>query len=134
VGSCPWRSSRRAASTVVDEEDRPQWILNITNDAWFGDSTGPYQHFAAAQMRTVEEGLPLVRAANSGISGVIDGYGRVLSSLDLNRAAILDADLPAAAGQTVFARLGNWVLVPLLGLAVFVAAGLWYMDRRRPSK
>lgn len=70
-------------------------ILNITNDAWFGTSSGPYQHFLAARFRAVERGLPLVRAANSGISAVVDPYGRVLMSLDLGMTGIIDTGLPA---------------------------------------
>jgi apolipoprotein N-acyltransferase len=88
---------------------RAQWLLNVTNDSWFGTSTGPYQHFANARMRAVEEGLPLVRAANSGISGVIDPYGRVIARLGLNEVGKLDSSLPKPIeGLTLFARIGNW--------------------------
>ena len=74
-----------------------EWLLNITNDAWFGLSTGPYQHFDMARMRAVEQGIPLVRAANTGISGVIDGYGRVEALLPLRTQGVLDAPLPRPA-------------------------------------
>lgn len=105
---------------VVRRDDRPEWLLNVTNDAWFGISSGPYQHFASAQIRAVEEGLPLVRVANTGISGVVDAYGRVKARLDLGREGILDATLPVAiASPTPFARWGNtiaWIAV----IAVFL--------------
>ena len=70
---------------------RPAWLLNLTNDAWFGTSSGPFQHFAMARLRAVEQGLPLVRAANTGISGIIDPYGRVVARLALNRQGVIDA-------------------------------------------
>lgn len=82
----------------------PGLILNLTNDAWFGDTPGPRQHFAQARLRAVEEGLPLVRAANSGISAVVDPYGRVLASLPLAREGVLDSPLPV---QIVLSRLSQ---------------------------
>ncbi|MGX5777729.1 apolipoprotein N-acyltransferase [Methylorubrum zatmanii] len=86
----------------------PGLILNLTNDTWFGDTPGPRQHFAQARLRAVEEGLPLVRDANSGISGVIDGHGRITASLPLGTEGVLDADLPARLpGRTPYATFGD---------------------------
>jgi apolipoprotein N-acyltransferase len=104
---------------VVDEHDRPAWILNVTNDAWYGQSSGPYQHFAIARTRAVEEGLPLVRAANNGVSGVVDPVGRVLARIDLNTVGYADLSLPAAEKMTPYARVGDWILVVLLLLGAF---------------
>ena len=108
---------------VANAADRPSWLLNITNDAWFGASAGPHQHFASARLRAVEEGLPVVRAANTGISGVIDAYGRVAASLGLEQSGTVDSKLPVAApDRTVFARFGN--IVPgTLVLLMFCTAG-----------
>lgn len=99
--------------------DRPAWLVNITNDAWFGRSSGPYQHLAMARMRAVEEGLPLVRAANTGISVVTDAYGRVRARLGLNRNGTIDTVLPGALAQASFAR--RHAPVALLGLLAAIA-------------
>ena len=113
--------------------ERPQWLLNITNDAWFGHTAGPYQHFQAARLRAVEEGMPLVRAANTGISAVVDSYGRVVGRLGLGEVGVLDVPLPPALkGPTPMAQLGGWILVILLlvASAVTLAIGVRHRLRR----
>ena len=99
----------------MPQDGRPVGLLvNVTNDAWFGLTSGPYQHLAQARLRTIEQGLPLVRAANSGISAVIDPFGRVVASLPLGVEAVLDAELPRAMAPPLYARLGDalfWVLM-----------------------
>jgi apolipoprotein N-acyltransferase len=107
---------------VVDEDDRPAWILNVTNDAWYGQSSGPYQHFAIARTRAVEEGLPLVRVANNGVSGVVDPLGRVLARIDLNTVGHADLPLPAAGEVTPLERRGDWILLALLFLGALPVA------------
>jgi apolipoprotein N-acyltransferase len=91
---------------VVVQTDRPALLVNITNDSWFGTSAGPRQHLAAARMRAVEEGLPLVRAANTGISAVIDAHGRVTASLGLERQGVLVSPIPGALPRTPVSRMG----------------------------
>jgi apolipoprotein N-acyltransferase len=103
---------------VTDPGDRPGVLINITNDGWFGTSTGPYQHFASARFRAVEEGIPLLRAANTGISAVVDAYGRVETRSNLMVEAAIDAAVPAALPPTPFARFGILSLLPLLLLAI----------------
>lgn len=113
---------------VADARRRPGWLLNLTNDAWFGHSSGPYQHFAAAQLRAVEEGLPVVRVANTGISGVVDGYGRVRHALGLGAAGIIDSLLPLALPPTPYARFGDGIAGVVLVLAL--AAGILIPRRK----
>src|SRR5205823_7425043 len=96
-------------AAVVDPQSRPEWLLNVTNDAWYGRSSGPFQHFAIARTRAIEEGLPLVRAANNGISGVVDAAGRLIAGMDLDTIGYLDVVLPAAAGATPYAIVGDWI-------------------------
>ncbi len=97
--------------------ERPGWLLQITNDAWFGQISGPYQHLAQARLRAVEMGLPMVRVANTGVSAVIDARGRVTDSLPLNTAGFLDATLPAALPPTLYARTGDWAAAVVLFLS-----------------
>lgn len=97
---------------VLDATDRPAWLLNLTNDGWFGNSPGPYQHLASARFRAVEEGLPLARPANTGITAMIDPYGRVVASLPRGEDGVLDVKLPQALHLTLFARFG--VAIPII--------------------
>jgi apolipoprotein N-acyltransferase len=96
------------------KHDRPGWLVNLTNDAWFGTSTGPYQHLHFARVRAVEEGLPVVRAANTGISTVIDAYGQIRSKLDLNQTGVIDEGLPKAIAPTLFSRISSGLLILLI--------------------
>jgi apolipoprotein N-acyltransferase len=113
---------------VIDAADRPDWMVNVTNDAWFGDSSGPRQHLAAARMRAVEEGLPLVRAANTGISAAFDAYGRELARLGIGVAGTVVVSLPGSIAPTPFARYG--LAIPLILAAAAVLAGLTPRRRR----
>ena len=113
---------------AIPRGERPGWMVNLTNDGWFGASPGPYQHFQQARLRAIEQGLPLVRAANTGISGVVDPFGRVTAQLALGTEGVLDARLPRAAPPTPYARTGD---LPT-GLALAVAAALALRGRRRP--
>jgi apolipoprotein N-acyltransferase len=113
---------------VAGSGERPGWLLNLTNDGWFGVSTGPYQHFQQARVRAIEEGLPLVRAANTGISAVVDPLGRVVKSLPLATEGVLDSPLPQALAPTPYARAGDGPAGLLVGLAF-----LWVLRSRRAS-
>jgi apolipoprotein N-acyltransferase len=113
---------------VAVRDDRPGWIVNLTNDGWFGISTGPYQHLQQARLRAIEEGLPVVRAANTGISAVIDPLGRIVSRLGLGVEGVLDSNLPSAIPPTIYARTGD------IPAAIIVAAALIFIIRRRIAK
>jgi apolipoprotein N-acyltransferase len=106
---------------IIDEHDRPAWILNVSNDAWYGRTAGPYQHFAMARTRAIEEGLPLVRGANNGISGVVDAEGRVLAHTSLDAIGYADVELPAAGAATPYSRLGDWIFLAMLVAGALVA-------------
>ncbi len=97
-------------------------LLNLTNDAWFGTTFGPWQHLAQARLRAIEEGLPMVRAANSGVSAVIDAQGRIRAELPLGVADVLDSPLPKALAPTPFSRFGHWSAAALALLALAGAA------------
>ena len=112
----------------------PQLIVNVTNDGWFGLTAGPHQHFASARLRSIEEGLPLVRAANNGISAIVDPLGRIIALLELDRRGVLDGPLPAALPPTLYARLGDAsaALAGLIVLALaFLPGGLGRRIRQR---
>lgn len=100
--------------------DRPDFFLNVTNDAWFGRTPGPYQHAAQARVRTVEQGLPMVRSANGGVSSVVDAYGRVVAALPLGQRGTVDARLPRPIAATVYHTTGGWLflILPVAFLAV----------------
>ena len=110
---------------VAAEGRRPGWIINVTNDAWFGISSGPYQHFQQARVRAIEEGLPLVRAANTGISAVVDPLGRIISSLPLGSEGVIDSPLPRPIGKTIYGSVGD------APVTMIVAAVLLVIIRRR---
>jgi apolipoprotein N-acyltransferase len=113
---------------ALDQPDPPRWMLNVTDDAWFGLTAGPHQHFAEARLRAIETGLPLVRAANTGISAVVDGRGRILAEAQLGVEAVVDSALPEPLPPTWQRRWGSstagWIA--LFFLAVVALA------RRRP--
>lgn len=104
-------------------------IISVTNDAWFGDTPGPYQHFRQAQMRAVENGMPLLRAANNGISAVVDRHGRVVDALAINARAVIDATVPLAGknGQPTGSPTRNGVAI----VGFFVLLSLAFLVRRR---
>ncbi len=113
---------------VADNGKRPGWLVNVTNDAWFGDSTGPYQHLHQARIRATEEGLPVMRSANTGISAVIDPYGRLLAALKLGDTGVIDHGLPQALPVTFYekTRFSVFVLLfifPLQFYLIMVAFG-----------
>ena len=111
---------------AVPRGERPGWLVNLTNDGWFGRSAGPHQHFQQARVRAIEEGLPLVRAANTGISAVVDPLGRVVGALPLGGEGVLDARLPKPVPPTPYARWGDGPF----GLALALAFALVIRRRR----
>jgi apolipoprotein N-acyltransferase len=114
---------------VVDEKNRPAFIFNPSNDAWFG-SWGPPQHLAQARLRAAEEGIPVLRATPTGISAVIDGRGQIVNSLPWRKAGVIDAVLPPAANSaTIFARFGN--AIPLILGFLLMFGGIVLGRRRR---
>ncbi len=110
---------------AVPNGERPGWLINLTNDGWFGASSGPYQHLQQARVRSIEHGLPLVRAANTGVSAVIDPLGRVVKSLPLGTEGVMDVSLPRRIDAPLYARTGD------AGIALIVGAALILVIRRR---
>ena len=107
---------------IVDEHDRPAWLVNVTDDAWFGDSAGPRQHFADARLRAVEEGLPLARDANSGITAMFNAFGHVMAYLPLKSQGVLVTSLPGDLPPPLFARVG--LVIPAMLAFVALVAGV----------
>jgi apolipoprotein N-acyltransferase len=114
-------------AAVVQGPVRPGMILNVTNDGWFGATAGPHQHFHQARLRAVEEGVPLVRVANNGISAIIDPYGRIRASLGLNREGVVDGALPKAASPPPYGRIHD---VPFI--IAWIGLLAWLTLRRSP--
>ncbi|GLS86368.1 apolipoprotein N-acyltransferase [Cypionkella aquatica] len=108
--------------------ERPDWLLQITNDAWFGHWTGPFQHAAQSQLRAIEQGLPLVRVGNTGVTAIYDARGRVTASLPFEISSYLDAGLPGALPVTTYARFGE---IPVLLLLAALATALLRTQKRR---
>lgn len=111
---------------VVNEDGRAQWIVNITNDAWYGDSAGPYQHLSMVQVRAVEEGVPVMRVANTGVSAAIDPFGRIIDKLALNDQGVIDQNVPLALTSrplyAKFGRLNISATLLLITIACFLIA------------
>jgi apolipoprotein N-acyltransferase len=101
---------------LIDRGNRPGVLVNVTNDGWFGNSTGPYQHLAQARLRAIEQGLPAVRSANTGISAVIDSHGRITEFLPLQVKGVIDAEIPGALASTIYSQSGDFALLVLAGL------------------
>jgi apolipoprotein N-acyltransferase len=118
---------------VTDRHDRPRWLANITNDAWFGNSAGPRQHLASVRLRAVEEGLPIARAANTGISAVYDGRGHLLHSLGWDQTAVFAVPLPAPLPATLFALYGQ--NIPLSACVILFVACISHTrsQKKRPT-
>ncbi|MFA6139559.1 MAG: apolipoprotein N-acyltransferase [Hyphomicrobium sp.] len=115
-------------TAIVQGPARPGLLINVTNDGWFGDTTGPWQHFHQARVRAVEEGLPIVRAANNGVSAVVDPSGRVVAMLRLNARGVIDSQIPGSIASTVYATLGDCTFV---GLALIFITAAVVLSRRR---
>jgi apolipoprotein N-acyltransferase len=109
---------------AVVGEPRPGWLVNVTDDSWFGPWAGPRQHLLAARVRAIEEGLPLARAANTGVSAVVDGKGRVVAQLGLDETGVVDALLPKAEPSTPYATTGDLLFFVLLILAAALPQAL----------
>lgn len=120
---------------VTDPENRPEWLLNITNDAWYGESTGPHQHLLQTRVRAIEEGLPLVRSASTGISAIIDPYGRIVENLDLNKRGVLKSALPKKLSKrTFYSYWKEWIFTCINVMLIIVNIVLLRRSRSLTDK
>lgn len=108
-------------------------ILNVSDDGWFGRTAGPYQHLAQARLRAIEQGLPLIRAANTGVSAIIDPYGRILEQMPLGQAGVVDGLLPRNIAPTVFAKL-DWIIPPSIACLLLTTVLLVRYGNHRRRK
>jgi apolipoprotein N-acyltransferase len=116
-------------AVINPTQGRPGWMVNVTNDAWYGNTSGPYQHLEAARFRAIEEGIPLVRVANSGVSAVFDAYGQLKGSIGLNSKGVLDVFLPSPTRlMPLYARGGDWITLALIIGALGIA---WVLSLKR---
>lgn len=122
---------RFAEKAAAAAGSRPRWLLNVSNDAWFGATSGPWQHLNIASYRAIESGLPIVRATPTGVSAVIDAQGRIVpgARLDLGKAGIIDARLPPARARTIYSLSGETAFAIML-LVSLVIVGFRQLDRR----
>jgi len=123
------------SAQIINHDDRPKWIVNVTNDGWFGRTAGPYQHLEQARFRAIEQGLPVVRAANTGISALFDAYGNVIDSLPLGKTGVIDARLPKPIPPTIYARYGTsaTILQILVMLNILMILAHLLTNIRKPS-
>ncbi|WP_091736271.1 apolipoprotein N-acyltransferase [Phenylobacterium immobile] len=119
-----------ARDAAIRGETRPAFLLNVSNDAWFGATSGPLQHLNIASYRAIEEGLPLIRATPTGVSGIIDAHGRINAALGLGDLGVIDAPLPPALPSTVYGRVGDLIFSVFLTLSLGLAA---HSRLRRPA-
>ena len=105
-------------NNVIEKNTKPEFFINLTNDAWFGNSIGPYQHFDMTRMRAIEYGIPLIRVANTGITAFIDHYGRIVSKIDLNQEGVVDVDLIKSNGSSFYFKYGNIATIIMMLIAV----------------
>jgi apolipoprotein N-acyltransferase len=119
---------------IASADERPGWIVNVTNDGWFGNSGGPYQHLQQTRVTAIEQGVPVARAANTGISAVIDPVGRIVASLPLDSEGVLDAPLPRPIGAPLYARIGDTPAAALVVIALIaVARGRLRKSKKLPA-
>ena len=120
------------SDNIVRKNNDLKWLILLTFDGWYGKSGGPYQHLAAAQMRAIEEGINIVRSANSGVSAVISGYGEIYAKLDLNERGVLDAEVPLnTAHETLFGKYGNLIMWLILGIFICSAVLFEKLNQKR---